>query len=83
MRASFWWHIDADKWIVQVGWVGDDQSMGVEFDLGEWAESGESIAEVTQRTVNLARTLVLMKREGATLDDMDAMLSAIAADGGL
>lgn len=57
--------------------------MGVEFGLDEWAEQGEHIAEVTQKIVMLARTLVLMKRDGSTLRDMDEMLQAIHADGGL
>jgi hypothetical protein len=51
--------------------------------LHEFAEKGPAMVEAIQKAVTLSHTLQEMREEGATVVEMDTMLTAIAADGGL
>lgn len=82
-KAAFIWHLDAVSWTVQMGWETEERIIAIVMSMDDIAEKGDGIQDAMGNAITLAKVLVDMRRDGATLDEMDAMLAAIAADGGL
>lgn len=80
---SIYTYVKPEIWKSYIVFANDDSYIAFEFDMDEFSQKANDIAEVMRKGGSIAETMVSMRASGQTLEDMDRELYAIHADGGL
>jgi hypothetical protein len=81
--ASFGVTLNVVEWTAQFGFVSEGTFHGVELTLEEFIRKTPGLLQSLERSWMLAQTLQQMRADGSSIEDMDKVLRAIDADGGL
>ena len=75
--------VDVTVWKSYIVFSDSNQFVAFEFQIDEFGEKGDVIADAIHKGADVSRVMSEMKADGKTIDDMDACLVALSADGGL
>ena len=75
--------VDVTVWKSYVVFANSEKYIYFEFPIDEFGATGQTIAEAIYKGADVSRVMSEMKKDGKTIDEMDSMLNALAADGGL